>query len=80
MFDTNPIAPDVQMLRIDGVAKRMGISKPTVYRMIERGEFPRPAKIGRTSVWPESSVNAFVSKALREAGYDVEIAGLLGDS
>ena len=79
MFDSHPIAPGTPLLRLEAVLERTGVSKPTIYRMIERGEFPKPAKIGRTSLWPESTVDRFVAKALRQAGYDVEIAGLLGD-
>ncbi len=34
-----------------------GLSRSTLYAMMDRGEFPRPKRIGRRAVaWPESSI------------------------
>lgn len=45
-----------RMVRLPEVMRRMGVSRPTIYRMIKKGEFPRPAHFGGSSVWPESEV------------------------
>ena len=44
------------------VAKKLGISVPTLYRRVDRGEFPAPAyggrKNGSTGVWLESQLKS----------------------
>ena len=54
-----------RMLRLPDVLRRMGVSRPTIYRMIKKGEFPKPARFGGSSVWPESDINRFQQKILR---------------
>jgi prophage regulatory protein len=53
MSQTSPI----NLLRLPDVIKRMGVSKATIYNMINEGTFPVPVKMGaRTSVFPEHEV------------------------
>lgn len=46
-----------------------GMGKTRTYDEIKQGRFPRPVKLGRKSVWPESEVRAWVEarKAERDA-------------
>ena len=54
-------APD-RMLRRPEVLARLGIGNSTLYTLMERGEFPRPRRIGsRLVVWPESEVDAYIA-------------------
>ncbi|HDZ07746.1 helix-turn-helix transcriptional regulator [Pseudohongiella sp.] len=47
----------IHLLRMPDVTKRMGVSKATIYNMINEGTFPPPVKLGeRTSVFPEHEV------------------------
>jgi len=49
-------------LRRPAVEKATGLSRSTIYDMMDRGEFPRPIRIGRRAVaWPESAVVAWLA-------------------
>ncbi len=62
MIDTETKAPEVRMLRMPEVTLRLGISRPTLYRMIERKEFPKPVRVSRSSRWPEDEVSAAINE------------------
>lgn len=51
-----------RLIRLPEVINKIGLSRPTVYRMIERGEFPKPVKQGRTSAWVSREVNDYLDK------------------
>ena len=58
-------------LRRPAVEDATGLSRSTIYEMMDRGDFPRPIRVGRRAVaWPESVVLAWLaerSKAQRDA-------------
>ncbi|MDD9726528.1 AlpA family transcriptional regulator [Roseovarius sp. SK2] len=40
------------------VQQATGLSRSTIYRMIERGDFPRPQKLGLRAIgWRESAIS-----------------------
>jgi len=47
-------------LRIGDLLKRLPISRATIYRMIKHGKLPKPIKLGSSSVWIESEINAWI--------------------
>ena len=50
-------------LRIDSVIDRTGLSKTHLYRLIERGQFPRPVKLSdRVSVWDAALIDRWLSE------------------
>lgn len=50
-------------LTSDQVAARLGINRQSVYNLVNRvANFPKPTKIGRTSLWPEAEVNEWRAK------------------
>ena len=52
--------PD-DILRINTVLKRIGLSRSTMYRKMENGTFPRNLRISTRCVgWRESAVNAWL--------------------
>lgn len=52
--------PD-DILRINTVLKRTGLSRSTMYRKMENGTFPRNVRISTRCVgWRESAVNAWL--------------------
>ena len=55
-------ATEMRFLRIADVLERVPVSRPTIYRLIERREFPRPVKIGSTSLWPEHEVDQWMNE------------------
>ncbi|MEY8241639.1 MAG: AlpA family phage regulatory protein [Cycloclasticus sp.] len=43
--------------RLNRVLKKIPLSKATIYRLISRGEFPKPVKLtSRTSAWDSGDV------------------------
>lgn len=49
-----------RLLRINDVLAVISVSRASLYRMIEIGQFPRPVKIGTMSAWPVSEVVAYI--------------------
>ena len=47
-------------LTTEQAAERLGINPQSVYNLANRAaDFPRPVKVGRTSLWPEGAVNTW---------------------
>ncbi|WP_322101795.1 helix-turn-helix transcriptional regulator [Paraburkholderia sp. J41] len=45
------------------VVKKIGLCRATIYSMINRGEFPRPIRIGeRATGWSESELEAWLAR------------------
>lgn len=66
------------LLRMPDVMAATALARPTLYRDMKRGLFPRPVKLGRASAWPSDAVNAVI--AARIAGKsDDEIRALVDD-
>ena len=41
----------------------LGLSRSTIYRMMQDGEFPRPVKIGRRAVgWSSKEIERWISE------------------
>ena len=59
-------------LRRPAVEAATGLSRSTIYDMMDRNEFPRPVRIGRRAVaWPESAIQQWLADrptATRAAG------------
>ena len=50
-------------LRRPAVEAATGLSRSTIYAMMDSGDFPRPIRIGRRAVaWPESAVLTWLSE------------------
>ena len=43
----------------DLIARGLG-SRSSIYLRMERGDFPRPVKIGRLNGWPEHEIDAWI--------------------
>jgi prophage regulatory protein len=54
------------LLRIEDVMRRVGFRRNKLYDLINEGAFPRPAKIGRMSVWPSNEIDKFVADRIAE--------------
>ena len=56
----NPIPPH-QLLRINEVITRTGLSRSTLYLRIKQGSFPRPISLGsRASAWVSSEIDQWI--------------------
>ncbi|WP_367652078.1 helix-turn-helix transcriptional regulator [Polynucleobacter antarcticus] len=47
-------------MRIPQILKVMPISKSKFWLMVQKGEFPKPIKIGRSSFWTIDQVQGFI--------------------
>ena len=60
-----------RILRIKSVLERTGLSRSTLYRKIDRGEFPRQVKISeRCAGWRESAVRDWMKNPMFYSVYD----------
>jgi prophage regulatory protein len=44
----------------EGVRGRVGMHPSTIYAEIKAGNFPKPVKLGRSSRWLESEIDAYI--------------------
>ncbi|MFM0463063.1 AlpA family transcriptional regulator [Paraburkholderia sediminicola] len=52
-----------QVMRMKDVVKKIGLCRATIYAMINRGEFPRPIRIGeRATGWSESELEVWLAR------------------
>lgn len=59
------IDPDDRILRIGTVLQKTGLTRSTLYRKIQRGEFPKQIKLSeRCAGWRQSAVNAWMRNPL----------------
>lgn len=59
----------IKFLRMPEVLDRVGISRPTLYRMISAGKFPKPVRIGeRSSGWINREIDAWVEGRVTDRG------------
>lgn len=61
---------EVTLMRIPQILEVMPISKSKFWLMVQKGEFPKPIKIGRSSFWTLNQVQNFIQeKAARTQHY-----------
>lgn len=63
LWPARPAATDenvISLLSIKDVKARVGLSTATVYRLMQRGTFPRPRKVGTKSLWRSDEVEAWI--------------------
>lgn len=52
---------ELQLLRRGEVMKKVGIGKSTLYKLIRESGFPQPVRVGASSTWVESEVDAWIT-------------------
>ena len=60
MSQSSPQIPPITLMRIPQILKVMPVSKSKFWLMVQKGEYPRPIKIGRSSFWTIEQVQAFI--------------------
>lgn len=58
---------NVTLMRIPQILKMMPISKSKFWLMVQKGEFPKPIKIGRSSFWTIEQVQTFIGDRARQS-------------
>lgn len=49
-------------LRRPAVEAATGLSRSSIYEMMDKGEFPRPIRIGKRAVaWPQSAIETWLA-------------------
>ncbi|MBT8565243.1 AlpA family phage regulatory protein [Polynucleobacter paneuropaeus] len=56
----NSQTPPITLMRIPQILKVMPVSKSKFWLMVQKGEFPKPIKIGRSSFWTIEQVQSFI--------------------
>ena len=51
---------DVKILRMRDVLARVPVSKAKLYRMMSKGAFPRPVRLGGVAVWRAADVEEWL--------------------
>ncbi|WP_215314576.1 helix-turn-helix transcriptional regulator [Polynucleobacter paneuropaeus] len=51
---------EITLMRIPQILEVMPISKSKFWLMVQKGEFPKPIKIGRSSFWTIEQVQTFI--------------------
>ncbi len=60
-----------KILKIHQVVEIVGISRSSVYNMVQRNDFPQPVKLGmRSSGWLQSEIDGWIAAraSLRSGG------------
>jgi len=56
-----------RILRMPSVCEKIGLSAPTVYRMVAAGAFPAPVRIGaRATGWVSEQVDAWIEERIAQ--------------
>ena len=55
-----------RLLRRPGVQDKVGFKRTALYELIRRGLFPSPIKIGRSSFWVESEIDAWIEQRIQQ--------------
>ena len=58
---------EVSLMRIPQILKVMPISKSKFWLMVQKGEFPKPIKIGRSSFWTMEQVQTFIRERTKQS-------------
>ncbi len=69
----------MRFLRIDEVINKVGLSRPTIWRLERAGEFPKRRQLGRNSVgWVEEEVEEWMESrvvvAIESGGSALQVA------
>ena len=57
----------ITLMRIPQILKVMPVSKSKFWLMVQKGEFPKPIKIGRSSFWTIEQVQSFIQEKAERA-------------
>ena len=55
------VATPAPLLDVQAVAELLGCSERHVYRLVEAGRIPAPAKLGALNRWPRNIIEAWIA-------------------
>ena len=53
---------DTRLIRLPELTQRLGIGKTKLYALIKSGEFPKPVKLGKASLWSSDKVSKWIDE------------------
>ncbi|MCW9054880.1 MAG: AlpA family transcriptional regulator [Candidatus Pacebacteria bacterium] len=69
-----------KILRRTKVEALTGLSRSTIYNLMNEGLFPLPIRIGRGAVgWLESEVDSYISSCIEERDQQASVVGRNGE-
>jgi prophage regulatory protein len=66
MFIDAAPADETRFLRLKDVLARVPVSRATLYRAMDRGEFPKTVRLGSCSMWVAGEVDEWVKRAVAD--------------
>lgn len=61
------MAERLNMIRLPAVCKKVGLSSPTIYRLMKTDQFPKSKKISARAVaWVESEIDEWIKNPVKE--------------
>lgn len=67
MNSNHTLGTQITLMRIPQILKVMPVSKSKFWLMVQKGEFPKPIKIGRSSFCTEEQVQSFIQEKAEQA-------------
>ena len=62
--------PSKKFLRLPSVIDKVGLSRSQIYKLIQRGDFPEPVKIGpKISVWIEEKLEVWMDAQVPQQAF-----------
>jgi prophage regulatory protein len=55
-----PVNAGIVALTLPQVCTKTALRRSFVFELIARGEFPRPAKVGRRSIWSSAEIDSWL--------------------
>lgn len=63
--DSDPLPPPRRVLRLAQVVEITGLKRPTIYKLIASGHFPRQVKLGSTAAgWISTEIEAWLDQQI----------------
>ncbi|EDR2901215.1 AlpA family transcriptional regulator [Salmonella enterica subsp. enterica] len=56
-----------QLVTMEFITKLTGLTDKWFYKLIKDGEFPKPIKLGRSSRWLQSEVEAWLQQRITDS-------------
>lgn len=56
----------LRLIRLPEVLTRTGLSRPSIYRSMSAGDFPRSTRFGRATFWASHEVDGWIRDRLAE--------------
>ncbi len=67
MMTTKPTLLEDQFVDMAFITRLTGLTDKWFYKLIKDGEFPKPIKLGRSSRWLQSEVEAWLQERIAQS-------------